>query len=108
MSLSYVDAETGLLALVKQPRTDRLFHMDFSAALLGARIQAVDSIVSSSRAKVAGSAPLVIGAASHNGHTVAFRVGGGTSGESYTVTVVVTDTMGNTLEGDGLMVVREA
>lgn len=107
MSLAYVDNATGLLTLIKQPITNRRFTMDFSALLLNAGLASVVSVSSRRLNRVAGAASVVLGAATISGSSVTFQIGGGTSGEAYKITVVVVDTVGNTLEGDGLLLVKE-
>lgn len=103
-----IDAKTGLPYLTKQPSEDRLYEMDFAALLAsGETISSVSSITQSARGNVQGSTSLSIGTGSASGSNVRFRISGGTDGEDYKITVVVTTSQGNTLEGDGWLYVRD-
>jgi len=82
--------------------------MDFSALLAaGETLSSVSSISQAARGNVQGAASLNIGAGSTSGSKVQFRISGGTNGEDYKITVVVTTSQGNTLEGEGWLYVRD-
>lgn len=89
-------------SLVKQPSESRNFSMDFSALLApGESLTAVSSVV-------AVPAGLTLsGAATVSGAVATQRILGGTSGTKYVVTFVVTTSLSNTLEGEGILQVKD-
>jgi hypothetical protein len=90
-----------MTTLVKQPSESRLYKMDFKRSLDSEdKIMSVASVV-------ATPSTVVIGEAVSDDRHVSFRVSGGTSGESYNITVVVITSKGETIEGDGLLIVKE-
>jgi hypothetical protein len=50
---------------------------------------------------------LSIGEPTQNGKSVSFLVSGGNNGESFNISVVITTQKGDTIEGDGVLVVSE-
>jgi hypothetical protein len=105
MSLEYIDAITGLPLLEKQPAENRRFYMDFAEKLRGNTITSVTSFAWAGLGRITGAAALTPGPSTIDGDAVTFTLAGGTSGEVYKVTVVVTDSAGNILEGDGALFV---
>lgn len=88
-------------SLLKQPGDDRVYTMDFAALL--ASNETINGVTS----VVAEPADLSLdGAATFGGTMAQQRISGGTSGITYKVTFVVTTTEGNTIEGEGFLVVR--
>lgn len=89
-------------SLIKQPSESRLYSMDFSALLAkGETLSSVSSVVST-------PAGLTLsGAASVSGVFAQQRITGGTSGIEYIVTFVVLTSAGNTLEGEGILQVKD-
>jgi hypothetical protein len=87
---------------VKQPSESRLYNMDFDELLeeTGETIATVESIVASKTG-------LTLGPPAISGSKVQFRISGGMANNSYIITVKVTTSLGNTLEGEGLLKVRE-
>lgn len=105
MSIEYVDAETGLPLLEKQPNETRRYYADFSAKLRGNTISSIISLTLAGLGRVSGAAALTPGGTTIDGDSVTFTLAGGTSGEVYKVTVLVVDSGGNTLECDGALLV---
>ena len=105
MSLEYIDAITGLPLLEKQPSENRRFYMDFAEKLRGSTIVSISSFGWAGLGRITGASALTPGTATIDGDAVTFTLAGGTSGEVYKVTVVVVDSAGNTLEGDGALFV---
>ena len=87
--------------LEKQPSESRVYDIDFSANLAaGETISAVSSCTAS-------PSGLTLGAASYTGTKVQIRISGGVTGTQYKVTAIVTTSAGNTLEGEGNLLVLE-
>lgn len=105
MSIEYVDAPTGLPLLEKQPAETRRFYMDFGEKLRGRTIASIVSLSIAGLGRITGAAALTPGAQTITGDSVTFTIAGGTSGEVYKITVLITDSDGNTLEGDGALLV---
>lgn len=88
----------------KQPSESRLYSMDFSALLAdGETISGVTSVVVD---KITLS-PIVLGTASFSGVLAQVRISGGLGGTIYKVTFVVTTSLSNVLEGEGLVNVED-
>jgi hypothetical protein len=92
----------GPQTLIKQPSESRLFSMDFSALL------APSETVTGVTSVTALPAGLTLsGSAVASGATANQRILGGAGGVMYKVTFVVTTSLGNTLEGEGLLKVED-
>lgn len=89
-------------SLIKQPAESRLYSMDFSPLLQPG--ETIASVVSVTAAPVGLT---LNGSASYAGQKAFQRIEGGTAGESYKVTFVVTTSDSNTLESEGILQVRE-
>jgi len=90
-----------MTTLVKQPLESRTYHMDFKRSL--GREDSIASVES-----VSSIPPtLSIGEPTQNGKSVSFLVSGGNNGESFNISVVITTQKGDTIEGDGVLVVSE-
>jgi hypothetical protein len=89
-------------SLIKQPAESRLYTMDFAANMdEGETISGVTSVA-------ATPSGLTLSGPATFSDTRAFqRIAGGTAGVSYKVTFLVTTSAGNTLEGEGLLLVRD-
>lgn len=88
--------------LEKQPNDSLLYDMEFVGRLEdGETITAVSSVTGS-------PSGLTIGTASYSGTRAQFRVSSGTSGTLYKITVVVTTSASNTIEGEGNLFVRDS
>lgn len=103
MSLEYVDADTNLPMLIKQPAETRRYYMDFGEKLRGRSIVSITSVSIASLGRIDGAEAITPGTAAAEGDAVTFTLAGGTSGEVYKVTVIVVDSGGNILEGDGAL-----
>ncbi len=90
---------------LKQPREQLVYPFDFSARL--GTTGAIASIVSASvtaRGLVTVVTPLTIGAQAFAAQQVRLRLDGGTDGETYLISVVVSDAAGQTHELDAEIV----
>lgn len=91
-----------LPTLEKQPTESLLYDMDFVGRLEdGETLTAVSAVTGS-------PSGLTIGTASYSGTRAQFRISGGTSGTTYKITVTVTTSASNTLEGEGNLFVRDS
>lgn len=90
-----------MTTLVKQPSEIRTYKMDFRRSL--DRDDLISGVVSVS----AYPDSITVDNPSSSDKTVSFRVSGGNDGESYNIRVIVSTSLGQTIEGDGLLVVRE-
>ena len=103
------DNDSGLYVLQKQVREKPLFDTDFSEHMR--KGDSIDSIVLTevtNMGQVAGSSDVVIGTPVFSGSLVQVRVEGGQNLENYKITHVITTTpSGDTLEGDGMLYVRD-
>jgi len=106
MSFELIDSATGLQVLIKAPAESRVFRMDFSNKLRGNSIASASTPGQINQGKVVGSLNLVLGSPSVDRHTVEFTISGGTDAEAYIVTLLCTDSAGNTLRGAGVLFVR--
>ena len=82
--------------LEKQPSESKIFSMDFTA-----RIGASATIASVTSITATPAGLTLVGAATAVGKKVFQRISGGTSLASHLITVVVVDSDGNTVEGEG-------
>ncbi len=88
--------------LVKQPAESRLFSMEFKNLLAtGETISTVVSVL-------ATPSGLTISGETISGTEVQFRIAGGADAQIYRVETTITTNQANTLEGDGLLVVRDS
>lgn len=94
----------SLPSLIKQPAESRLLSMDFSALL--AQGETVLSVSSFTADTPTGAAALAISGILASGFYAQARVAGGTSGTVYKLTALVVTSQGNTLEGEGLLQVK--
>lgn len=92
-------------SLVKQPVESRLFAMDFSALLASG--ESVSAVTSFTADTPTGAAALTISSVAAAGSYAQARIAGGTSGFVYKCTAVITTSLGNTLEGEGLLQVKD-
>ena len=90
------------LKLVKQPAESRLYVMEFAALLADAEtLTGVTSVL-------ATPSGLTLSEEDFSGSQAQFRIAGGAHGQVYRLEVTVTTNQGNTLQGDGLLVVRDS
>lgn len=83
----------------KQPGDSRLYSMVFSALLArGETVTGVDSVAIT---PTTASMLVVSGSATYTDTTALVRLEDGLSGQKYKVTIVVSTSAGNTLEGEG-------
>lgn len=109
MPIKY-DKDTGLYVLTKQPGENLLLDMP-----LAERMRTGDTISGfvatfpsfTNMGKVAESADIAIVSSAYSGTTAQVRVSGGQHLENYKITVRVTTTLGDTVEADGMLYVRE-
>lgn len=88
--------------LIKQPGESRLYSMDFSGLLAaGETLASVDSVVDSPVGVTFDGSPVASGVYAQQ------RISGGTSGIKYKVTMTVTTSAGNVLEGEGVLQVKD-
>lgn len=81
----------------------RLFSMDFSALLSrGETVTGVNSVVVDQTT----TPPLVVGTPAYSGVFAQFRLSGGLQDTRYKLTVLVTTSGSNTLEGEGYLQCR--
>lgn len=102
------DKDTGLPVLHKQPGESLLLDMP-----LANRMREGDTITGfvatfptyTNMGEVVGSTNISIDSQSYSGTTVQVRISAGQTGEHYKITVRVTTTLGDTIEGDGMLYV---
>ena len=88
--------------LEKQPADSLLYDMEFVGRLAeGETLTAVSSVT-------AAPSGLTVGTPSYSGTRAQVRLGGGTGGVTYKVTIVVTTSASNTIEGEGNLFVRDS
>lgn len=91
--------------LVKQPSESRVYAVDFSANLTSSET------IAASPAPTVTATPsgltITSVASDTTGKKVQFRVSGGTNGIQYKVTSVVVTSLGNTLEEEGILIVKD-
>lgn len=88
--------------LIKQPSEIRSYVMDFSP-LLGAG----ETLTAASSVTAAPSGLTLVGSPTVSGTFAAQTVSGGTAGQRYKITYLVTTSDGNTLEAEGILAVKE-
>jgi len=89
-------------SLIKQPAESRLYTMDFSGLLArGETLAGVTSVTATPTGLTLVDPP------TYSGVYASQRISGGTSGTRYTVTFLVTTSAGNTLEGEGILQVKD-
>jgi hypothetical protein len=89
-------------SLIKQPTEDRLYGMDFAALLSsGESLAGITSVVATPTGLTLSGSPSIAGTFAQQ------RILGGTAGIKYTVTFIVTTTQSNTLEGEGILQVKD-
>lgn len=88
-------------SLIKQPSESRLFGMDFAARLGNDELLTVTSVSASPTGLTLSGSPGI------SGTEATQRIAGGTSGVKYKVTFVVVTAGGNTLEGEGILQVKD-
>lgn len=94
--------------LYKQPSESRLYHFIFTNLLSsGEVIELISSVAQVNLGKVAGSSALTIGSQSYSDNAIQIRISGGTVGESYKLTAIGISSVGNILEVDGILHVKE-
>lgn len=88
-------------SLTKQPGESRLYSMDFSGLLgRGESLDSVISVTNDQSGLVLDGVPTIVGNLAQQ------RISGGTLGVTYRVTIRVLTDQGNTLEGEGILQVR--
>jgi hypothetical protein len=105
--MSELDPKTGLEILRKQPTTDAVRNMDFTAVMGTATISSISSAVAVNQGVISGSSDVTIGTTSIDGLLVQLPLSGGTHGEDYLITVKIVDSNTEDQEGDGILQVRE-
>lgn len=88
--------------LIKQPGENRLYSMDFAALL--AEGETLDNVLS---VAATPTGLTLSGSAAYSGSIAQQRIYGGTAGQLYKITFTVTTTSGNTLQGEGLLQVKD-
>ena len=94
----------GIPSCTKQPADNRLYDMDF-AALLGAG-ETIAGVTSVTIDNTTTTPPVTVGATSYSGTVAQVRLSAGLTGTRYKVTIVVTTSLSNTLEGEGWLQVE--
>ena len=103
-----LDTHTGLEYFVKQPVESRQYTFDFLQLLGSNTVDTIVSVVSETQGIVTGSAALTVGSPTDdNVSKVQVRLEDGTNKEDYKITATITDTGGNTLQGEGILKVRD-
>ena len=93
-------------SLTKQPAESRMFTMDFSGLLSPG--ETITGVTSVTYEEADGDATLTLsGAPTYSGVFASQRIAAGTANKVYKVTFLVTTSGGNTVEGEGLLQVRE-
>jgi glucan biosynthesis protein len=104
-----IDSESGLLYQVKRPTETRKFSVDFKKLLeTGVTIASVQSVSAVAAEKVTEIAALTTTNPASSGTKATFDVSGGTDGENYEITINATDSSGDVLSEDVLIMVRKA
>jgi hypothetical protein len=105
--LSFIDPSTGLPVLTKQPGESRKFRFDFSNKLRSEGLASVVGVSITSQNLVVGSGAVASSSETASGRFVNMTLTGGTDNENYKISVVVTTTSGQVLEGDGILYCRQ-
>jgi hypothetical protein len=99
-------AVTAPEMLVKQPSENRQYTMDFSNLM--SATEAISSITSiTAELRGGGVSDLTISAGAISGQTITFWIEDGTDGETHRIEIIIVTDAGQTLEGDGLISVRD-
>ncbi len=98
--------------LTKQPAEDRLYDMDFSPRLasvenLTGTATVTEKTVDQTTGVKTGSTDLTIGVATVSAQVAQVRISVGLDGTLYEVTFVASTDLGNTVEAEGLLLVRD-
>lgn len=89
--------------LVKQPSESRLYGINFSAQLAsGETISSITSV-----AALPTGLTLSAQSISADAKSALVRIAGGTAAASHKVTAVVVTSAGNTLEGEGILLIKQ-
>ena len=93
--------------LVKQPSEVRSYSMDFSNLMI--TDETITSIVSVTSARRGGSGDtdLVITDEAISGQTITMTIAGGLDRQAYIIEVIINTSSGQTLEGDGVLQVKD-
>lgn len=91
-----------IITLTKQPSESRIYDMDF-----GANMSTAETIISVTSYTASPSGLTLDPAVSISGKKVQKRISGGVAGTVYKVTAVILTSLGNVLEGEGLLHVRD-
>lgn len=106
--MAQYDPETSLLVIVKQPWEDLLVDMDLSGRMRESdAIASVDSVAFVNQGKVISSTDITLGANAFSGGIVQVRVTEGQDLENYKISFRCTTTLGDKVEGDGMLYVRD-
>lgn len=87
---------------IKQPGESRMYTMDFTPLLARDGESLVSAVVAAEPAGLTLDGTAVV-----SERMAQQRIAGGTAGMSYKVTFTVTTSLGNTLEGEGNLIVRD-
>lgn len=98
----------ALVELTKQPAEELLFDMNFRKAMpIGVTISSVDDVAQENQGNVSGSSSVTIGSTAFSGTLAQVWISGGTDLEDYKITITITNSRGETVEGDGTLQVRD-
>jgi len=96
------------IELYKQPSESRLYHFNFSNLLAaGETIASVTSVTQIKYNRISGSQNLTIGTPTNSTSAVQVRLSGGTNGEKYKVTALITTSSSNILEMEGILYIKD-
>jgi hypothetical protein len=102
---------TAAERLFKQPGESRLYNFDFTALIVAGTTldnAHVPTVTAVAVGNVANSSPLSVSQKAVLSPMVQVRLADGSDGEDYRVSVLTTDLLGNILEMDGIIKVRDA
>jgi hypothetical protein len=92
--------------VVKQPSEVRQYTMDFANTLAtGETISTITSV--SIELRGGGLSDVTVYNEAVSGDTIVFWVSGGTDGQTHRIEIVVVTNVGQTIEGDGLLSIRD-
>lgn len=91
--------------LIKQPSESRLYSIDFTPLLSSG--ETVSSVTSFTSDQPTGAAALSISGIAASASLAQARIAGGTDKYAYKITAVVSTSLGNTLEGEGILQVKD-
>ena len=104
--MSYIDPDTGLLVLTKQPYEERVLEIDLVDVLAsGDTVASVTSLAAAVVSPGVGAVTITSPVAS--GTKVQGKYTGGTDTENYRITLRVATTNGDKVEGDAMLYVRD-